>query len=175
MDWINTTDELPKLYAPVLTDWMGTTFLTPDGWDGGLPPVQWAYVPDPHRDENQQSISEWGQHTFGVTKDPAILVGRALEEFGEICALLLDPAAGKKFTEMIDSVKARLMTHDCLLADARLERDGRFADELADVVVVLLQVAEGYGLDLLGAVDSKMVVNRARKWKTDKFGVGQHE
>ena len=174
MNWIKTEDELPKLYAPVLADWMGTTFLTPDGWDGGLPPQRWAYVVDTIRDENQVSISEWGAHTFGVAKDPALLVGRALEEFAELCFLLLTPEVGKKFREVVDSLKCRMRTP--ATPKPTIEDMGEdLSGELADTLVVLFQAAEGYGIDLLGAVDAKMKVNRARKWNTDKDGMGQHQ
>jgi NTP pyrophosphatase (non-canonical NTP hydrolase) len=169
MDWIKTTDQLPKLYAPVLTDRMHESVLTPDGWKGG-PPETWAYIYDPCRRESQQSISEWGVHTFGKVADSATLVGRALEEYAELMSLLLPDEIGAKFQEMVDSLRARIRT-----PTATVPASHSISDELADVVVVLMQAAEGYGVDLLGAVDHKMKVNRARKWKTDKLGVGQHE
>ena len=48
------------------------------------------------------------------------------------------------------------------------------ADECADCLVVLYQVAETAGFDLHDAVDKKMVKNRNRRWNTKGDGVGQH-
>lgn len=173
MNWIKTTDELPNLYAPVLSDTMFEGMLTPDGWEGISPPDKWAYVSTPYRDETQQSISEWGQHTFGKVKDPAVLVGRTFEEFSELLELLLPMEAAPRLKEVTDSLRARLRTPSTVLPASR-NLEAEISDELADVMVVLLQAAESYGVDLLGAVDAKMVVNRARNWKTDMQGVGQH-
>ena len=168
-EWIRTKDQLPKLYAPVLTDTMFEAILTPDGWaliDGE--PEAWAYI-QPQRAETQQSITEWGQYTFGKASDPALLVGRALDEFAELMEILLPERVAKKFTEVCDSLRARARTPKGKDVQAKV------AGELADILVVLSQVAEGYGIDLLGAVDAKMEVNRARKWKTTMNGMGQHE
>lgn len=167
MNWIKTTDELPRLYAKVLTSNMAESRLTPDGWEGEIP-EEWAYVREPIRSEDQQSISDWGTHTFGQVKDPAVLVGRALEEFGELVLLLMETRAGRKFQEVLASVQARLRTPE-------YRDESLIADELADILVVLYQAAEGYGVDLLGAVDNKMKTNRSRKWKITQSGVGQHE
>jgi NTP pyrophosphatase (non-canonical NTP hydrolase) len=169
MNWIKTSEQLPKLYAPVLTDKMCGSKLTPDGWEKAIDPKNWAYIFDPLRDEDQTSISEWGAYTFGTAKDPALLVGRALEEFGELASLLLPAKVGSMFRDVITALMKELETPE--LSDIGELVSG----ELADILVVLYQAAEGYGIDLLGAVDEKMTVNRARKWKTSKEGIGQHE
>lgn len=38
------------------------------------------------------------------------------------------------------------------------------ADEAADVVIVLCRLTAEYGVDLWGAVERKMAVNRERQW-----------
>jgi NTP pyrophosphatase (non-canonical NTP hydrolase) len=169
-DWIKTREQLPKLYAPVLTDTMFEAVLTPEGWSlEDKDPEAWAYINKPGRDETQQSVSEWGQSVFGRASDPALLVGRALNEFAELMEVLLPERIAKEFTEICDSLRARVRTPKN--KDIRAE----VANELADIVVVLLQAAEGYGVDLLGVVDAKMEINRSRKWKIIQGGIGQHE
>ena len=96
--------------------------------------------------ETQISISEWATQTFGPPSSPKKIVERFVEEVVEL-----------------DSLSA---TEVPILED--------ITDECADCLVILYQVAEAYGFDLLTAVDQKMIVNRARKWKTDGDGVGQH-
>lgn len=167
MIWIKTSEQTPKLHEPVLTDRMITDRLTPAGWESGNIPQSWFPIYKPQRDEDQKSISEWGQYTFGVAKDPSVIVGRALEEFGELMTLFLSPETGRKFKDTITAVRARSGLQELDV--------GKIADELADVLVVLYQAAESFGIDLLGAVDAKMVVNRARKWKITDEGIGQHE
>lgn len=167
MTWTKTSEQAPKLYEPVLTNNMIEDRLTPEGWESGTVPLEWFSIYKPQRGENQVSISEWAQYTFGTAKDPTVLVGRTLEEFGELMALFLPPDIARKFKDAIAAVRAR----------SRLQEldTGKIAGELADVLVVLYQVAEAFGVDLLGAVDAKMQVNRNRKWKITAGGIGQHE
>lgn len=46
--------------------------------------------------------------------------------------------------------------------------------ELADVVICLHVAASRMGVDLQAAIDAKMVVNRARKWRLDTTGCAYH-
>lgn len=46
--------------------------------------------------------------------------------------------------------------------------------EMADVVIMLAGLAAHYGLDLASCVDSKMTINRARKWTRLPDGTYQH-
>ena len=48
-------------------------------------------------------------------------------------------------------------------------------DEAADIVITLYRVAQEHQFDLLQAVDLKMRINRARTWKSNGDGTGQHE
>jgi NTP pyrophosphatase (non-canonical NTP hydrolase) len=47
-------------------------------------------------------------------------------------------------------------------------------EEAADVVIVLYRLAAMCGRDLHEVIDSKMAVNRGRKWKSDGTGHGYH-
>ena|SRR3990167_4706858 len=98
--------------------------------------------------ENQNSISAWATQTFGPPTTPKKIVERFVEEVVELDTLSI-----------------------AQLYSMNLEK---IQSECADCLIVLYQVAEAYGFDLLTAVDNKMVINRARKWKTDGDGVGQH-
>jgi NTP pyrophosphatase (non-canonical NTP hydrolase) len=172
-DWITPEEQLPQIYAKVLTDTFEEGCLTPDGWSTKVPPTAWKYIFEPVRSESQRSISEWGQYIFGKAKDPALLVGRALNEFAELMELLLPEQTGKKFVEVCDSLRARIRTPNAVFPASR-NLEGELAEEMADVMIVLLQAAEAYDIDLLGAVDAKMKVNRARKWNVTESGIGQH-
>jgi NTP pyrophosphatase (non-canonical NTP hydrolase) len=46
--------------------------------------------------------------------------------------------------------------------------------ECADVVITMFRVAEMLGFDLQKAIDSKMAINRERKWRVSPEGIGYH-
>lgn len=96
--------------------------------------------------ETQKSISDWGIQTFGPPASAKKIADRFMEEVLELDA-------------------------KCAVRPADLTA---IADECADCLIVLYQVAQTYGFDLHKAVDDKMTINRARIWKTDGDGIGQH-
>lgn len=52
--------------------------------------------------------------------------------------------------------------------------DTKYAEELADLQIVLYQLAGAAEVDLVAAVDRKMLINRARKWDVRGDGTAQH-
>lgn len=96
--------------------------------------------------ENQKTISEWANSTFGYpTKERSI--DRMLDEVDELKKL--DTLDGKyRFNEV--------------------------SNECADILITLYQVANTFGFDLHACVDHKMEINRHRKWKIAGDGTGQH-
>ena len=94
--------------------------------------------------ETSQTIREWGDAIFGAPQDLTVLVQRARVEMDELEEALRDG----------DQAEA-----------------GR---EAADVVILLHRIAGILGHDLYEQVDAKMVINRARKWKTTGDGTGSH-
>lgn len=48
------------------------------------------------------------------------------------------------------------------------ERPGRYAEELADVIIMSLSVAGYLGIDIDKAVQEKMEINRGREWRHGK-------
>jgi NTP pyrophosphatase (non-canonical NTP hydrolase) len=54
------------------------------------------------------------------------------------------------------------------------ETPAAIVEEVADVCIVLCQIPEIFGLDLGEAIDRKMQINRAREWRTNGDGTGQH-
>ncbi|RYE55415.1 MAG: nucleotide pyrophosphohydrolase [Rhizobiaceae bacterium] len=94
--------------------------------------------------ETSQTIRIWGDATFGAPSDLTVLVQRARVEMDELEEAL---RAG-------DTAEA-----------------GR---EAADVVILLHRIAGILGHDLTEQVDAKMVINRARKWKSAGDGTGGH-
>ncbi len=94
--------------------------------------------------ETSQTIREWGDATFGEARDLTALVARARGEMDEL--------------------------EQALRAGDRAEA-GR---EAADVVILLHRLVGLLGMDLNEQVDSKMQVNRVRKWKAPGDGTGGH-
>lgn len=94
--------------------------------------------------ETQQTISAWALDTFGPGATALSVSARALKEMAELIMTLT----------IGDEEKAR--------------------DEVADVAIVLCQVAEKLGVRIDQAINEKMIINRARKWALDGKGQGQH-
>jgi NTP pyrophosphatase (non-canonical NTP hydrolase) len=101
--------------------------------------------------ENQYTITEWANSTFGETKDFKLLFNRMYEELEELKELV-------DYTETDD-----LMSYS-----------EKLAEELADVFIVGVQLFSFLQSDLITEVNIKMHKNRARKWQTSGDGVGQH-
>lgn len=97
--------------------------------------------------ETQQTIGAWQVETFGRLPTPAVGFIRAESEMDELADAITHRKNGDN-TEI-----------------------GR---ELADVSIVLMGMAEQFGIDLQAAIDEKMRVNRARRWIVTSDGTGQH-
>ena len=54
------------------------------------------------------------------------------------------------------------------------EQKAEIRSECADVMIILLQVAQTEGFDLLDEVERKMAINVTRKWTKTKNGDFQH-
>jgi len=116
--------------------------------------------------ETQKTISDWGLETFGKAQDRAILIGRTAQEMIEALQLVLPSDVGVRL-----DAATRVAIRD--VRESPLDEE-YIREEAADVLIVLYQVATAYGFDLHAEVDRKMEINRNRKWKVDKDGVGQH-
>lgn len=95
--------------------------------------------------ENQISVSNWANDTFGEAGSTARVAARANEEMAELL---------------------RALTTD--------DNHPKAAEEVADIVIILYRVATRLGVDLLEEIDKKMAINRARKWHLDNTGHGYH-
>ncbi len=95
--------------------------------------------------ENQSTISNWANETFGPAGSNARVAARANEEMAELLrALTVDD----------DHPKAK--------------------EEIADIVIVLYRLADRMGVNLHDEIDRKMSINRAREWSRDNTGHGYH-
>ena len=94
--------------------------------------------------EDQKSVTDWGEETFGPAVDPAVLVARAALEMDE------------------------------LLEAARAGDHAAVALETADVFILLYRVATLCGFDVNEAIDRKMQINRKRRWQRRGDGTGSH-
>lgn len=95
--------------------------------------------------ENQKSISEWAEETFGPAGSNARVAARANEEMAELLR--------------------KLTANDT---------ESSAGEEIADVVIVLYRLATRMGVDLSEAINVKMAINRNRKWNLDNTGHGYH-
>ncbi len=94
--------------------------------------------------ETQKTITDWTEQTFGPVSDQTTLVKRAQIEMEE----LLEATAAADTDEM--------------------------GKEAADVLILLMRLAEINNIDLGAAVDAKMQENRLRKWQPAGDGTGTH-
>lgn len=100
--------------------------------------------------ETQRTISEWGFKTFGYPKNVIPVIDRMKDEVDELEEL---KEQSKKYNDLVYT---------------------KMADECADIYIMLCQVMAVLGYDLQACVDHKMQINRARKWKKNGDGTGQH-
>lgn len=106
---------------------------------------------------SQAKIGEWGEKTFGRPANALSLVDRTKLEFDELFDL----------------------TH-YMGDDEHMVREQRFVsvddvmEEMADVVIILNQIAYYLSQDLDAAVAAKMIKNLKRKWVKTGDGVGRH-
>lgn len=95
--------------------------------------------------EDQATIAEWCDATFGPVGSNVRVASRANEEMAElVTALALD------------------------------EHHAKAAEEIADIVIILYRLAHRLGADLHAEVDRKMAINRGRAWRLDGSGHGYH-
>jgi NTP pyrophosphatase (non-canonical NTP hydrolase) len=96
-------------------------------------------------DEDQATIAQWANDTFGPAGSNARVAARANEEMAELL---------------------RALTAD--------DNSPKAAEEVADVFIVLYRLAWRLGVDIHEVIDRKMQTNRAREWKLDATGHGYH-
>jgi NTP pyrophosphatase (non-canonical NTP hydrolase) len=95
--------------------------------------------------ETQSTITTWAQEVFGVASDVTLFC-RFDDEVNELEGVLSEGVFTRK----------------------------EISGELADCLIVLYQLAEVLGVNLLTAVEEKMAINRERKWRLNGDGTGQH-
>ena len=94
--------------------------------------------------EDQKSVTDWAEETFGPVSNHAVLVRRAMVEMEELL----------EATEAGDSTE--------------------IGKETADIAILLYRLMELNGLDLSHEVTKKMAENRARRWHAKGDGTGKH-
>lgn len=57
---------------------------------------------------------------------------------------------------------------------AKADAPVRRADEMADVMILLMDYASRHDIDLALSIQRKMAINQNRKWVASKMGVMQH-
>lgn len=95
--------------------------------------------------ENQSTVNAWQRETFGPQTDRQAIAEKLWDEMRELHRAVSQSASCKRVT-----------------------------DELADVQIVLWQLAGSYSIDLQCATDAKMMVNRGRSWNVRGDGTAQH-
>lgn len=96
--------------------------------------------------ETPATIAKWAEDTFGPHTHALAGVNRVQAELNELFA-----AAG-----------------------AVPQDHAKITNEVADVLITVYRYAYSMGIDIHEAVAAKMAVNRARLWKRNGDGTGQH-
>lgn len=104
--------------------------------------------------ENQETITAWAEETFGENH-PAVIAARMSVEVAELVSGL--------------STVAHLRVEDI-----DPETLDALREEVADVNVMLSQVAEKLQVDIAAVTDYKMSINRKRTWGRTASGHFQH-
>lgn len=81
----------------------------------------------------------------------------AEQTFGPATFDALYAKLGEEMTEFADCIGA-----------------GREMEEMADMLIMMYQIAEKHGFDLHEAVEKKMKVNTSRTWRLHGDGTAQH-
>ena len=95
--------------------------------------------------ETQSSIADWAESTFGKSTQLRAAT-RMNEEVAELLAKMSNATVS----------------------------NAAIIEEVADVQIVLYVLAGRLHMDLDAEVQRKMAINRAREWKLDGSGCGQH-
>lgn len=103
--------------------------------------------------ETQKTITDWADETFGMVTDFRAPILRSIEEMEEFIDF------GNRLRECEIQTKSDIEY---------------LANEAADVVITLYRLASVYGYDLHSMIDTKMMINRARRWRSDGTGHGYH-
>lgn len=96
--------------------------------------------------ETWTSIAAWADATFGPSSSNLRVAVRMTEEMAELLTKLA-----------VDDAHPGA------------------AEELADLFITAARLVHQLGINLPEEIDRKMKINRARKWKLDGSGCGQHE
>jgi len=96
--------------------------------------------------ENQRTISEWAEQTFGSVGSNSSVAARVNKEMAELIMEL-----------------------------AKDDDSPKMGEEIADVIICIMRLADRNGINMLEEVDKKMIINRAREWNLDGHGHGQHK
>ena len=71
-------------------------------------------------------------------------------------------------------VACKRIAVECLEAADAARTGQPIGPELADIAIIVMNIAEQAGIDLQTEIDAKMAINRARTWVKDGRGNGQH-
>lgn len=128
--------------------------------------------------ETQDTVWSWINSTFpGNDPESPRMALRALEEMIELCL-----ASGVSMMDIYQSMQRVYFSEHKMIVSKRkymLKSHRSFApdkvpSEAADVLIVLYGLAGSRGFDLHNQVESKMAINRSRRWKACGDGTGYH-
>lgn len=125
-------------------------------------------------DETQATVGQWANETFpGADPESPRRGIRLLEETLELCLAM--GAAPAQISRAVSDTLAKLLSgKPKSYYEGVRDPVPLIACELADCQIVLYTIAAMLQVEMQGYVNSKMAINRGRKWKANGDGTGYH-
>jgi len=108
--------------------------------------------------------------------DVAVVHNRDVDRVSDLQALVVDWAKRAFPDRNLHTVIHKLLVEEWCELAVSLSR-GRYnqiEDELADVMILLLDLCDMLGVDMGAAIRKKMRINEVRTWIVDSHGMSRH-
>lgn len=127
--------------------------------------------------ETSASIAAWQDRTFG----PATTTWERIDRSDDVMRKAMYEAKFMSITRpelrrpnLSRAIRAAEELAELILLLVVDDADPKAPREVADIDIVLRGIDAAHGVERAEAVDEKMAINRARKWKLTGDGHGQH-